>query len=147
MPFPPEERRTSFSCEHSCNCEYRLTFASPETAYTGGLYTFRQNLLQDDGGWLFRLPKGRFRTANDSHGHNPENSLVAVVSGRSDESLSRNGTLAEFCGGGAVGRPDLHTLPRRLPGLRGRPGRDPAILTPAPLPSLTPWPAGGSWRG
>src|SRR6266571_8617763 len=75
MPFPPEERRTSFSCEHSCNCEYRLTFASPETAYTGGLYTFRQNLLQDDGGWLFRLPKGRFRTANNSHGHNPENSL------------------------------------------------------------------------
>src|SRR6266566_9038140 len=134
MPFLSEERRASFSCEHSCNCEYRLTFARWETAYTG------RSSLQVYRGCFFRLPDGRFRAADNSLGHKPENPLVAVVWGRSDESLSRNGTLAEFCGGVAVGRPALHTLPRRLPGLRGRPGRD-------PLPSLTPWPAGGSWRG
>src|SRR6266480_5243713 len=108
MPFLSEERRASFSCEHSCNCEYRLTFARWETAYTG------RSSLQVYRGCFFRLPDGRFRAADNSLGHKPENPLVAVVWARS-ESLSRNGTLAEFCGGGAVGRP---ALPRPGPPTR-----------------------------
>src|SRR6266480_2956568 len=79
MPFLSEERRASFSCEHSCNCEYRLTFARWETAYTG------RSSLQVYRGCFFRLPDGRFRAADNSLGHKPENPLVAVVWGRSDD--------------------------------------------------------------
>jgi hypothetical protein len=43
--------------------------------YNGGFCAFRGNLLQDDGGWLFRVPNGRFWTADNSHGDKPENSL------------------------------------------------------------------------
>src|SRR6266581_3819522 len=80
MPFLSEERRASFSCEHSCNCEYRLTFARWETAYTG------RSSLQVYRGCFFRLPDGRFRAANNSLGHKPENPLVAVVGGAPNHS-------------------------------------------------------------
>src|ERR1700737_1798526 len=77
MPFPSQTTSSTFSSQHSCDCEERFTFANPKTAYNGGPHAFRGSLLQDDEGWLFRLPNGSFRTADNSPGQGPENSLVA----------------------------------------------------------------------
>src|SRR6266567_4562399 len=73
---------------------------------TAGLMVFSETPFRIIGAVFFVFPMVVFGLRTILLAINPRNPLVAVVWGRS-ESLSRNGTLAEFCGGGAVGRPAL----------------------------------------